>query len=531
MILRRFLPTGITFALCFMVLMVTQLSRYEPVVAAPHVDPEAPLYDPDLFFPPPPPELSPTATPVPTVEVPAQVQVDLVGSDVQVDPGATTTYTIEISNPTTATVSDLTLSATLPTTLAYPISTTFNLSYNAITGGLVWDVPSLAPDTFLTATIEVQIPSTTTASHLVLDLHATSNALTETLSSWDVTTIGEPDGEGEWITPEGGGFRSATSPFTLLVPKGAIEKPLYFEIESLELLTPTTPTLWTYAEFTARDSNNEIVSQFAQSLTLSVHLSAFVEQSALTATPGIYWWDENEGELRLMPSEFNWKSGMLTAQVDHFSGFGAGSSEVGSYGMQHLPSINGFVSDPSSGNSVAQYPFLLPPTPGGVPFGLGLSYSSEVVNSLLGMDYDLYGSELPQYKSQAGLVGWGWNLTGLGYIRRDNSRGNHAEAVLAFPEGTFELERREELTDTAIWDTDPQTFVRIESNATSAREASEWTVWGKDGTKYIFGSPTITGSAVAYAALVRYPQDEDDHDFCDGDEGRPVLRMRPCTRL
>ncbi|MFZ2618363.1 MAG: hypothetical protein WA077_20450, partial [Anaerolineae bacterium] len=193
----------------------------------------------------------------------------------------------------------------------------------------------------------------------------------------------------------------------------------------------------------------------------------------------------------------------LTAWLDGPGLFGLGAPASLSYGAQHLPTVHGFVTDEWSGNSSLGYPLALPPGPGGLGLNLGLSYSSEGVNSIR-QGPSTYTVTVPgptptatqivqqdaanatTFNRQASFVGWGWSLNGLGQVTSNIGNG---KTYLGYAGGGYELK----YDVSNGWQTEPQSFLRIEHGAST----TPWTIWAPDGTRYTFGS-AIWGNGVAW---------------------------------
>jgi RHS repeat-associated protein/uncharacterized repeat protein (TIGR01451 family) len=443
------------------------------------------------------PTPEPTPDPIPTPEDVVEVTIDLTADQPQIEAGGTITYTVMITNTTDEAVGDMVLSSTLPPSTTFVTDPNSPVTYNPLENSVTWDAGDVAADTVLTATYQIQADSAAIDTLLLAEVEATSPDLTETLESWEINAVGEIPADEMWLTPEGGMLKSASKPVSVIVNSEGITEALYFQIGASS--AETTPSyIWSAFDLTATNKNDEVVTTFPTSLTIGVNLSEYMTTAIeMTGTPSLYWLNENNNEWELVPSTMDWGAGWLQAQVSHFSTFGFGSSSKPSYGAQHLPTIDGFSNNEWSGNSQINYPLVLPPAPGNIPFGLALTYSSEGVNSLLGMETSAANGQIGQYHRQASTIGWGWNLAGLGQV----SRNLGDERLFAnFGGGNFEIIR----IGTNEWQTEPQTFVKIIPE--TGIESTKFRILTQDGITYTFGSDNWgNGVAWGFTLECRFP--------------------------
>jgi RHS repeat-associated protein len=126
----------------------------------------------------------------------------------------------------------------------------------------------------------------------------------------------------------------------------------------------------------------------------------------------------------------------------------------------------------------------------------GISGVGTYLKSIDAGDSGEYNNTLPRYLRQAGHAGWGWTLGGLGSIQVVN--GSSHEAYLNFPGGSQKLTRPTN-GDAWSWQSDPQTFIRVNSSpSATAKNATKWTVYSKDGLRYTFGADNWEAQSVAF---------------------------------
>jgi RHS repeat-associated protein len=283
---------------------------------------------------------------------------------------------------------------------------------------------------------------------------------------------------------------------TLQVPRNAVRE--WIKIRLSDARVTNNNNILEAFELSGRNFRNSTLSKFSDAVTLSISTQKYGNTEVVIS------WLNTKGQWQALPTTIDSKRKMATIKTTALGTFALSKVESRSnndptYGAQHLPTINGFGNDEFSGNSSVHYPFSLPPTPGGIPFNLGLSYSSESANSIFARRARREGQsleqefkeELEEYKRQASIIGWGWNLSGLGTITRESTGAKRV--FLSYPYGRFEL------IDSGyrVWQTEPQAFVKIESDSDDAKTASQWWVWTPDGTRYTFGNSNW-GQGVAY---------------------------------
>lgn len=451
------------------------------VQAAPHYDE------------PPAPEATPDPLPSPTPD--ADLTIDVSTDQRQVEAGDTMTYTVVITNTSGVPVAQMVVTSTLPPSTTFVSDASSPLTFDPTTGAVSWAAGNVPANAILTATYQVIADQTIITDTLLLaEIVATSPDMTETTTAWEINVVGDPPSDETWITPEGGVLNGSSHPVSVVVGPDRITEPLYFEVGPSSAST-LPPHIWEAFDLTATTKGGEVIHTFASTVTISVDVASYIHTTAtVTGTPSLYWLNESTNQWERLPGTMDWAQRVVSGETTHFSTFGVGSSNNGSYGVQHLPAMNGAATDEFSGNSSYHFPFRLPSGPAGFGLNLGVSYSSEGANAVLaGQAYD------PDYYDvfmrQAGSVGWGWSLTGLGSIVRVNSpTTNNANRVfLNFSGGSYELEVVDPAANPRIWRTVPESFIRIEQYLSADGQggyldrAIRWDVTTPDGIRFIFG--------------------------------------------
>lgn len=155
-----------------------------------------------------------------------------------------------------------------------------------------------------------------------------------------------------------------------------------------------------------------------------------------------------------------------------------------------MPSVKGFTSDAFTGNASVSYSFEIPKGRGLAP-QVGLSYSSSgVADYGVGLGPD--GPKYPAFSSQADVAGYGWQITGGGYIAR--SRENDTTDSFTINLGGVSYSLIKDPSDGDSWHTSPESQLKIKHGINQcpgvAQDTDMWQVWDKSGTWYVFGGQT-----------------------------------------
>lgn len=185
-----------------------------------------------------------------------------------------------------------------------------------------------------------------------------------------------------------------------------------------------------------------------------------------------------------------------------------------------LPSILGFQTDSLTGTAAVSYDFNMPDGPGGLKPAMGLMYSSSLVSDW-GKGFGLGSKANYQYIAQAGQVGFGWQMTGVGSITKIRDKENIY--VLNLGGASYKL-----IKTSSGWATSPVSFFRIEHenyrcefNREKTAGVDQWKIINSKGTTFIFGdditrngtSCRITSDASVRATAMRHIQDADSGEI------------------
>ena len=212
----------------------------------------------------------------------------------------------------------------------------------------------------------------------------------------------------------------------------------------------------------SRKSQDEI-HKFDPPLTIEVKLDGFEPPATL------FYYDPDQSEWVLMPTEYDPQERILRATSDHLSWFDTLPTEPDA---ARLPTLNNFNSGGFSGAANYSYPIWTPPGPAGLQPSLSLAYNSQNVD----------GATAAQ--TQASWVGMGWSLD-TGFIERNmrslSSPYTDKDTFSLFVNG---------VSSTIIKDTSGVYHFADENFWKVSFASDQWTVRDKEGTIYRFGSPT-----------------------------------------
>jgi hypothetical protein len=280
---------------------------------------------------------------------------------------------------------------------------------------LTWAVPELGAGAVISGGFQARAQGVALGATILNQVSATAAGLAAAVNAWVVTPVGLPAADQAWITPAGGTLAGRAGRVLVLFPAGAVAQPVLVRCAVAPAGLALPPALFDPFQLTATDAAGRPVTQFTQPATVILNLAGYeAELQMRQGSPSLYWLDEARGEWQAVPTAVDWGRNTATATVEHFSIYAAGTSSTLSYGAQHLPTVHGFTSDGWSGNSSVTYPLELPPGPGGFGLNLSLSYSSEGVNSIRQGPSSEDEQKAKTFSRQAGFVGWGWSLAGLG---------------------------------------------------------------------------------------------------------------------
>jgi RHS repeat-associated protein len=164
---------------------------------------------------------------------------------------------------------------------------------------------------------------------------------------------------------------------------------------------------------TDKTGQQQQLSRFSQPLTLTIDLNGLVDLNHVPEGYYVYLYTLSpEGyQTPVWPIQVNHQVGTISAQVNHFSGWGAGIAP-GTPGVWEFnytaPNVALY-----SGSSTVQIPLKTPSGRGGLQPNLSLSYNSATLNGLTGA---VQGT---RDWTRGGELGGFWNLDGFAKIARE----------------------------------------------------------------------------------------------------------------
>jgi RHS repeat-associated protein len=219
-------------------------------------------------------------------------------------------------------------------------------------------------------------------------------------------------------------------------------------------------------EITARSKDRQTeLRSFEQPLTIQVEY----DEASLWGPEGglkLFYYDEAEGEWKVLPSWVDEENNLLIAQTNHLTVF---DYNIETWQTPNLPKLDSAQVSQFTGAGTYSLNFWTPPGSGGLQPSLSVEYNSQVVDNAM-------------LHTQASWVGMGWSLE-TGYIER-----NMYGTPNYLDDDTFSLEVNGVsnpmlLGSDGTYHTTDESYWRIQYDATN----NLWIVWDKTGTQYTFG--------------------------------------------
>lgn len=241
----------------------------------------------------------------------------------------------------------------------------------------------------------------------------------------------------------------------------------------------------------ATDAGGADIHQFDVPLTLTVHYTPEQLQALGIREQDLqlYWFDETARIWQALPTTVDEVAHTASAPLTHFTTLtlSDGSSPSAAY----LPSLQGWQVSNFTGAASYRYPIALPSGPAGLAPQIALSYSSAASD----------GSGGSRPLAQAGWVGKGWSLDGLGYIATNENRGQSDHAwdsySMVFGEQSFDLVKgkrvdgqvnqvayKDSVLDHWNWHATDENFTRVIPLNNNGQFS--WRAWTPDGMRYDF---------------------------------------------
>ena len=454
----------------------------------------------------PPPTLTPTVTPTPTIApalTPTPTLAPLLSLSKEARPTLAApeqvvTFTLAVGNAGDAPARDLLLRDVLPEGLTYLRGSAPDADYDPEAGTLTWQLAEVAAGKALTLTLAATVaaqPGEELTNTGLLEGGGDTRPLTATATVYvaDATSI-EPD--------TGGVLRSADGRVAVYFPPGAVERPIEASHRPLPPLDlPPDQHIFYRFELDAweADRSDLPVTDFLRAVTVTLTYSDTEVAGLVEGNLRLVHWDEESGAWTPISTTVDVENNLLTAQVSHFSVFGASGDEE----VFFLPRIEAGQVSLLTGDSSFSYDLEIPAGAGGLKVPLTLQYNGGIPN---GLTKPLIG---PDTNSDTGWVGVGWSFD-VGRFEDEklafNSLSTAVKVISAESGGTDTkcspkgctpgpstpwcicesgslTDRQHRTSDVQFYKIESERFVgpRIDS-------LDQVDVWTKDGTHYIFGS-------------------------------------------
>jgi YD repeat-containing protein len=410
-----------------------------------------------------------------------------------VKPGAEAACTVSVVNDDAADVEGLTLRASLAKDLS-----------PARGGGRTWqaDVPPLEAGGRAEVTLPLRLSGRPSeAATFEIELRDSKGQVRATTTAIVGVETAE-GGAGKRIDQLGGRFSGADGRVKVDFPPGALpgEASVSAKVKT-QRVEPRGQARTGEAiarggvllqfSLEARDTAASAeIHTFAQPAILSVDLRGLVDAGGLPAGQHLYLAyvvDPETGETEDVEAAYDEETGLLTAEVTHFSEW-----EIGVVSEGWMPILTPPVPDLFSGAAVYRYPLQAPPGRNGLQPDLALSYNSRRIDTLK----DTEGAD-------SGVVALGWSLDGIPEITRyhlikecfDHVCVNvREEFTLAIDGASYDLRPAAagQLCGQYFADGAPGLYVERRNaacgNGAANQTTDHWIVRTPDGTLYRFGA-------------------------------------------
>jgi len=283
---------------------------------------------------------------------------------------------------------------------------------------------------------------------------------------------------------DGGLITSADGRVGIEFPDGAASEKLDVTITRLangdfNAPSPDRPFVGVWDFRAASAQTRAEVREFGKPLKVTLRFSSD-DFEGLDPRNLVFWTlDETSGAWTHVPAEVDAASRTMVAETDHFTVYSATASEL----VNTAPLLDGKNVDLQSGAASFAIPLELPPGRGGLKPQLSLTYSS----SRLG--------EMRTYASGTSWVGAGWDLDvpniqfqfDPNYEPRAQQRHRAFLSLNGIGGEMLQDPNGAQDADGYIWRMRDEQYLKVRSSCDYFGCSDGWTVWDKNGTKYVFG--------------------------------------------
>ena len=232
----------------------------------------------------------------------------------------------------------------------------------------------------------------------------------------------------------------------------------------------------------AYDKDDNSIHQFGKEITISVQYDPILYEGNESAL-NLFYYDEGQKLWVILPTtEIDKENHIIIGKTNHLSIWNPG---VITWESAAQPSLNGWSVSQFTGAASYSYPLNFPAGPGGFKPNLNLTYSSSVIDNA-------------SAKTQASWVGMGWALDTGHISRNQNGTDDVYDDFFTLSMDGLTGGPLYRGTDGA-WHTSNEAFYKITWGNQNYNDYPNdtWTIWDKEGNKYIFGADDSSRAKVA----------------------------------
>ncbi len=379
----------------------TMTETVEPTATITATVTPAPTPSPTLT---PAPSASPTVSPspTPTAVLTPSLALTLTVEPGWVEPAGTVTFTLELANPSLVPLPGVSVSDTLPGGLVFVPGSMRGLPLSKVRP-LTWRIDALAPGGVISGTFQARLFNLTVGETVTNTVGASSPALATPLAAAAPVDVVPPASSETWASPLlGGWLRSPDDRLLLRIPPGAVTQRTRFRYSAWPEYAwlPIDVRFVFRLEATAEDGTP--VHAFPVPLRLSLQRRAAEWPARGGEVIGYY--DETQAAWLPIPTRAERARWQLHTTSPHLTDFAVMAAADSQPGVDRMSQVRGAQTDLYSRSITYDYPFNLPPGPGGLTPSLGLRYSS---------------AEHSLAQGHYSVVGHGWALAGADFVYRD----------------------------------------------------------------------------------------------------------------
>ncbi|MBI3978835.1 MAG: hypothetical protein HY331_11680, partial [Chloroflexi bacterium] len=287
------------------------------------------------------------------------------------------------------------------------------------------------------------------------------------------------------LTPAGATLGSRDDHgLALTFPPGAVAAPVQVSFRPVPTPTTSGATI-ALVEFAldARDASGVPVHRFTRPYTITLDLRRLpLDTRDVNPVSGrLAVFDPTARTWQVLPGGYDAGQYAIVGTSDHFSTYQGQFDPV----VQGMANILSAQTNLHTGSVTWQYPIELLPGPGGSGPRLAVTYHS------------LVADEMRHSQGMAGWLGMGWNLAGLGSIRRVKPDDGLIRYYLTVGGVSDELVGPSWDGSAWVWHTKRESFYRIRFVRPGVTEPAAapnpdtefgfFEVWDRSGTYYRFG--------------------------------------------